>query len=198
MNYHPLKSLQTRARRSPEGRAAYILSKGKIEGNFVLVDESLQKELKEKFPPEPNWIPSDIQKQYNIAALQASAHKRPAGYVDFIMSRGKIEGENINLDGTAAKELREKFLPLASRPQPPAPTLVELATNFTGAMAGWAQAGFKIVEREEYERRHTICLACEFWLPDVMLGFGKCKKCGCSKFKLWLATSRCPDKPPRW
>jgi hypothetical protein len=123
---------------------------------------------------------------------------RAPGYVDFVLSRGKIEGELIILDEAGVKEVREKFPLPGQAPRPPVPTLGELAVNFTEAIAGWAKAGFKTVAREIYEHRLSICSACEFWQADAILGTGKCRKCGCSKVKLWLATSKCPDKPPRW
>ena len=175
-----------------------MLTRGKIEGDFLLVDECLDKELKENFPPILHGILTKKQGQYNITALKFSAHVRPVGFVDFIMARGKMEGDMVILDEATEKELLKKFPIPVLRLEPPAPTLIELATNFTNAMANWADAGFRVVEKVEYERRHTVCFACEFWVPDAMLGIGKCKKCGCSKFKLWLVTSKCPDKPPRW
>jgi hypothetical protein len=87
---------------------------------------------------------------------------------------------------------------LPPTPRHPIPTTAELSTNFTKAMLGWAKAGFPTVKRKTYEQRHAICNTCEHWSPDGLLGTGRCRKCGCSGVKLWLATSTCPDQPPRW
>lgn len=86
-------------------------------------------------------------------------------------------------------------------PQIVGPTLPELAANFTEAMGKWAAKGFKTVSLDVYENRLAICGKCSFWDKDGWLGYGKCNapKCGCTRFKLWLATETCkhPDGS-RW
>ena len=137
-------------------------------------------------------------RKYPLAFLQVVAQDRPKGREAELLARGKIKGNVVEVEESVCMEIARKFPARPARPRPPPPTLVELTTNFSGALAAWAGAGFKVVEKEVYERRHAACLACEYWLPYARLGFGKCQKCGCSRFKLWLATSRCPDKPSRW
>jgi hypothetical protein len=88
--------------------------------------------------------------------------------------------------------------PLHGESQPAMPTTAQMATNFGKAMVGWAKDGFKLVQPEIYEQRRTICLACEHWWPEARMGTGMCRRCGCSGAKLWLASSVCPDRPPRW
>jgi hypothetical protein len=78
------------------------------------------------------------------------------------------------------------------------PSAGGLTANLTRALVGWAHAGFPVVDRPVFEHRHAICSACEHWQPRLRLGTGMCRKCGCSGAKLWLATSKCPDLPPRW
>jgi len=79
-------------------------------------------------------------------------------------------------------------------PAPPEPTLVDLATNFATATARWAAEGFPVVDQAVYAARAAACDACEYWDGAARLGLGKCKhaKCGCTRFKRWLATERCP------
>ena len=77
--------------------------------------------------------------------------------------------------------------PIPETPHPP--TILEMAANFTGAMARWTAAGFPVVSAEVAEQRLTACQACENWQP--VMGLGRCKLCGCFGFKLWLATERC-------
>jgi len=205
---YSLTELKAMAERDPRSPAVQMLARGRIEGDDVYLDEIIQREIRRQLRPRRLWV-------YTITHLQLTTPMHPDGYVAFILARGKIENGTVILSEAAHKELQEKFLfpgahrslsanrasaahrPLAM-PRPPVPTLAALATNFTQAMAGWAGAGFKVVERKEYERRHAVCLACEYWEPDARLGLGKCKRCLCSKFKLWLVTSKCPDKPPRW
>ena len=74
------------------------------------------------------------------------------------------------------------------------PTKADLAVNVTKAAWAWAAAGLPVVTQLVYDGRRAICDACEHWDATAFLGMGKCKACGCSSLKLWLATSRCPLK----
>ncbi len=68
----------------------------------------------------------------------------------------------------------------------------ELLQRFTGAMTRWAKKGFKIADAETLSKRKSICSTCEYWDSSAYLGFGKCRKCGCSSAKLKLETEHCP------
>lgn len=83
-------------------------------------------------------------------------------------------------------------------PKPKAPTLAKLAANFASAIAGWVSAGFPVVSADQYAARLATCQACPFWDDKARMGAGKCghPKCGCARWKGWLATERCPDG--RW
>ncbi len=70
------------------------------------------------------------------------------------------------------------------------PSIVDMAINLTTSMGEWAKAGFKIAD--DVQSRAGKCLHCERWDPAARLGLGKCRICGCSKFKWWLKTTRCP------
>jgi hypothetical protein len=86
--------------------------------------------------------------------------------------------------------------PNATRLSPP--SLAQVAANFTGALLGWAAAGFPVVSRETLDARVAACRSCPNWTPTGWGGWGQCRLCGCAKAKLWLATEKCPAKPPRW
>lgn len=75
------------------------------------------------------------------------------------------------------------------------PSILELTKNFAGAMAKWILAGFKCVSEEIYKARRAACDSCPLWDGAARGGWGKCqhKKCGCTKYKLLLATEKCPD-----
>lgn len=60
------------------------------------------------------------------------------------------------------------------------------------ALAKWAKAGMPVVSDEEYTRREGICYACEHFTGKVGLLKIFCKKCGCSKKKLAMASEACP------
>lgn len=74
------------------------------------------------------------------------------------------------------------------------PSVADLAKNFGGALSRWFAAGLPIVSKDEYARRAKICDSCPHWDAAARAGLGKCKhkKCGCTSFKRWLATEKCP------
>lgn len=80
------------------------------------------------------------------------------------------------------------------KPEPTEPTLAELAGNFGAAMVRWSAAGFSTVTEQTYHGRAAACESCHFWDGSARLGLGICKApgCGCTRFKRWLATERCP------
>jgi hypothetical protein len=171
----------------PNGFVEFVFEHGKIDCGFVLLDDHTQSELIRQFLPI----------KFAIAQLKADAKLLPKGFHNFLLERGNIKGDFVELDLDAFDELHEKF-PVPVIALPKEPSLTEMTVNFTQALAGWAKAGFKIVNRETFEMRHTLCQVCEYWLPDARLGLGKCKKCGCSRSKLWMASTSCPLSPAKW
>lgn len=81
-------------------------------------------------------------------------------------------------------------------PQQDLPTWWDMQKNFGSAMVEWTKAGWKLVDKEEFERRMAICRSCpeKLWEEDGNLKLGKCnhKSCGCTKGKQWLISSICP------
>ena len=75
------------------------------------------------------------------------------------------------------------------------PTLPEQAVSAAKAAATFAASGFARVDRAEFERRRSICAACEHFDAAKV----KCRRCGCLlRYKPWLATAHCPLIPPKW
>jgi len=68
----------------------------------------------------------------------------------------------------------------------------EIIINFIGAFRDNLKTGFKTIENEEKNNRQSICERCKFWEKKAYMNLGKCKKCGCSGIKLWMASSKCP------
>lgn len=66
------------------------------------------------------------------------------------------------------------------------PTTWELMRNFAGAVARWAEAGFAVTTRDQFYLRKVTCDSCSEWTGRT------CRRCGCTRLKLWLATERCP------
>jgi hypothetical protein len=108
----------------------------------------------------------------------------------------------------AFRELDQKILPpsregatlaTAAPPKPASveeeveePGLLKKAGSFVAAMTDFAGSGFKRVTSEQLAERKAICAGCKFFDPTGYAGAGKCKKCGCSSYKLDIAASRCP------
>lgn len=72
------------------------------------------------------------------------------------------------------------------------PSLGEQASGLINSMYDFAASGFKTVTEEQYNERRAICEGCQFFDPNGFMGIGRCRKCGCSSYKLNIAASRCP------
>ena len=62
-------------------------------------------------------------------------------------------------------------------------------SRFAGAIKGWVKAGAPKAPIAARKLRKEICLACEHWQAAPI---PKCKVCGCTGLKRWMATERCP------
>lgn len=79
------------------------------------------------------------------------------------------------------------------------PTLINQAKSLGTAAVNFAMKdGFKKVSDEIFQSRKETCLACPNWDASAFNNTGRCKLCGCSVMKLYIPSSMCPDKPPRW
>lgn len=91
-----------------------------------------------------------------------------------------------------------------ARPQPQpspnsntaAPTLLQKATSFAGALFQWAaQDKFAITHQEVYDRRMAICRSCDRFNHAKE----SCPLCGCNmRLKVGIPSTSCPDDPPKW
>jgi hypothetical protein len=84
----------------------------------------------------------------------------------------------------------EVWREIAKEPKLSTPTLKDLALRFSGAVATWVIAGFPVVSEDQLNKRWNKCQTCEHWERGTV--FAHCRKCGCTKLKLWLATEICP------
>ena len=81
----------------------------------------------------------------------------------------------------------------------PAPTVADMASHLELALRAWTKAGFPTVTAEQYKERALICEKCPLWDGLARFGLGKCKACGCTGLKRWLATERCTHpQGSRW
>ena len=81
------------------------------------------------------------------------------------------------------------------------PGALAMAGSFVAAMRALVADGGRLAPREVRQARRATCEACPFHqaVPD------SCLKCGCGSVipggltaKLAIASSVCPDEPPRW
>jgi hypothetical protein len=79
------------------------------------------------------------------------------------------------------------------------PNILDKAKNLGGAMVAWAiKDGFARVPSEIFHHRKQFCDNCVFWDKTGYAGLGLCRLCGCSVAKLYIPSSKCPDRPPHW
>lgn len=86
---------------------------------------------------------------------------------------------------------------------PVAPEKASLATKLgrvARELKKWAAAGAEFAPRSVRRERLAICAGCSYWASSGNWGLGECTfpGCGCTKAKAALATSRCPQTPPKW
>lgn len=81
---------------------------------------------------------------------------------------------------------------LTGTPQPAVITFAQLTSELKAALWEWAKAGFPVADERVIARRRALCVACPEWDGAARLGAGKCGKCGCTQFKFWLETEKCP------
>lgn len=85
--------------------------------------------------------------------------------------------------------------PMSGTPLPPEPGIMQEAANLAAALAAWASAGFPVADAARIAQIKAVCESCTHWDAVARAGLGKCRsfKCGCTRFKWWMKTSRCPE-----
>ena len=70
--------------------------------------------------------------------------------------------------------------------------LFEKARNLSAAVANIVKSGFAVADKKTRKDRTDICIECKFWKKDGNLGLGECTQCGCSKYKRFFESQKCP------
>lgn len=79
------------------------------------------------------------------------------------------------------------------------PSLIAKVRTLKAELSRWSKAGYKLAPATVRRTRLKACQSCEFYRARGNMGFGECKLCGCTRAKLWLASTRCPyPKGPKW
>lgn len=118
-----------------------------------------------------------------ISLANLNQAERPKEYFNEIYSLGKMDGDNLLISSDAYVYLANKYRDI--KPEEP-------AKSFYQSVAKWAKSGFKTASKEKIDERLTVCRGCEFWQESGNYSLGRCEKCGCTKYKLYLATESCP------
>lgn len=72
---------------------------------------------------------------------------------------------------------------------PEYPSLLEMAGNLAKSAVAYVASGCENVDQAEYDRRRSICDACESYDAERVA----CKECGCPlRFKPWGKAMECP------
>jgi len=71
------------------------------------------------------------------------------------------------------------------------PGLLRKLVSVAEAGVEWTRCGFRVVSSEMEDRRMQICRSCAHYDPQGNLGLGKCRLCGCTRWKAKLPASRC-------
>jgi hypothetical protein len=93
------------------------------------------------------------------------------------------------------KRMLEKHAPweLNKKEKSNYPPIGQMAQTVTESAINWLGRGAPISSEKLINQRKVICEGCEFWNPQPIKGFGRCKKCGCLTWvKIRMATEKCP------
>ncbi len=85
-------------------------------------------------------------------------------------------------------------------PPPESASLLTKMGRLRRELAAAYQAGLRITPKAERMRRSSICDACPYWSKAGNLHLGECRApgCGCTRAKVWIASSWCPLPVPKW
>ena len=74
------------------------------------------------------------------------------------------------------------------------PSVFIKARNLAAAVRRQIANGAKLAPRPVRQRRLQECAACEIWKSGGNFGLGECthKSCGCSRYKRFFLTEKCP------
>lgn len=74
------------------------------------------------------------------------------------------------------------------------PSIALKAWNLQRELRVWARKGFPVVDENQLNARSTACEACDYYNRRGNMWLGECTApgCGCTRFKWWLATAKCP------
>jgi len=135
-----------------------------------------------------------VQGCWSIETLrQVARHRRP-GYIEACLKAGRVENGLVCLTQLQCARIRRQFVDVQALLVRGAqqPTWPQAIANATREGLTWLRAGLPVSAAGELQHREAICLACRHWNPKAWLGTGGCRRCKCSRAKLFLATTRCP------
>lgn len=150
---------------------------------------------------------------FKYASLMRAAKAKQPGYIDAVMTAGRRVGPDVCMSLEAYNRIRKSYatppvLGPHGRPTPtetpisavPAevPSWSTLIANFATESRKWARSGFRMASKGELRRRQKICLPCKQWDSTRWGNTGGCRMCGCTRMKLFWATTSCPLNPPKW
>lgn len=140
-------------------------------------------------------------KYMTLAEVQEQWANQPNAWVTWMLSQATKEGDRFGWSDSFWVHSLE-FVARTKVPNPnkpvqeiqTGPTVLQMAANVAKAASDWVSGGMEMANDETQTKRKNICAGCELWDANARLGLGKCthEKCGCTKMKVWLATSVCP------
>ena len=127
----------------------------------------------------------------SLSKLQETAKDRPPDYLDAVISKGRLDGEVLDISSEALAELRAIYRPAKVEPALASiGTTIQSAASAVVAEASARLRGVAAVDAEEIARRLAICTTpCEHYRPSD----DRCALCTCfASFKTRLRSQTCP------
>jgi len=146
--------------------------------------------------------------KFLVSAFLISARGKPKGYQEEVMRNSRRVGSYRVMSRDAYLAIQQKYsvgvasveakdLP-AILSQDRSPSWTDMIRSAAEEMTKWTAAGFPLCSPSQLQARAEVCTSCTHWDSAMWGGAGGCKICRCTKLKLYMATTTCPDKPPKW
>jgi hypothetical protein len=99
------------------------------------------------------------------------------------------EADPLRLQADDWRRIRVEWM--GARPVLPEPRVGQMAANLGATLVEWGKAGFPVATESQAADRAAVCRGCQDWDAGARMGLGRCRVCGCTRVKWWLASAKC-------
>lgn len=130
----------------------------------------------------------------NKSSEKAGVVLRGTAYVEAIKAAAEEREDGWWLSAELYKAIQAAHPLLPKLPEPEYASLGTKSLRLAAALLHAAASGDTGRGEEDRARIEAICQSCRYFWADGNFGLGQCTApgCGCSRFKWWLKSQKCP------